>query len=220
MKAYKTVGTILKTDISATKIISKKNAQNIQAILGIDPGLANLGLGVIYFDSQQKITPIEIGKRKKELIFTNESIGETIQKYSYLLFKIKANRCTSEKLFFIFESLCEILETYKPTHIIVEDAFVGINKNSALKLGLARGAILSAIGKYKIPFTTVSPKQIKMEITGKGDAQKEDIQASFSKLLRNWPEEMQFDSSDALAGAFWGVKWLQHKKLESEIKIE
>lgn len=218
MKAFKTVGTILKNDpifCNNTKTKSKKknaieNPTNLsqvgEIIIGIDPGLQNLGIGIIALKPNALIESTTIGKRKFKEIFEPEKMATAIAGYQYALLRIKPNRLIQDKLFFIFETMSALFEEYKPKMIIVEDAFIGINKNSGLKLGLARGAILTAIGKHNLAFETLPPKQIKMEVSSNGAAQKEDIQDALAKLLPNWPKEMKFDSSDAIAAAFCGIK--------------
>ena len=198
MKALKTVGTTLKN--TALKCTGS------EIIIGIDPGLAHLGIGIISLNNNE--LEYEIGKKEKK-IFKSELTAKLIDGYEYILLKIKQNRKIEEKLEFIFDALNEVIKEYNPKLMIVEDAFVGVNKNSALKLGIVRGCILTAIGKNKIPFETVSPRQIKMEITTSGAAQKEEIQETFSKILPNWPKEIKFDCSDAIAAAFCGIKHIK-----------
>jgi len=180
-------------------------------IIGIDPGLQNLGIGIIHLVKNPIIEPSLIGKRVKKEVFEPAKMAEFVASYQYALIKINPTRSLHEKLFFIFEKMCEIFELYSPKLVILEDAFIGINKNSGLKLGLARGAILTAIGKFSINFETLPPKQIKAEVTCKGTAEKHEIQASLAKLLPNLPSKMPFDSSDALAAALCGIKFFRNK---------
>lgn len=188
----------------------EKVNQNITTIIGIDPGLKNLGIGIIKIDISKIGEASIIGKKKKITIFEPPALARCVVEYAHLLLKIKQARKIEEKLWFIFETLDNLFQEHIPNLVIVEDAFVGINKNSALKLGLARGCILSVVGKHGTMFQTLAPKLIKAELTGNGAAQKEDIQTTFHQLLKNWPENMQFDSSDALAAAFCGIKILHH----------
>lgn len=191
----KSIGTLVGNQI-------ERNIQN-KIIIGIDPGLKFLGIGIIEIDPQIFIT---IEKDHKEQIKA-ESLIPLITQYTHLLLKIKTNKGTPEKLHFIYETLDKIIEKHTPDLIIVEDSFVGINKNSAIKLGLARGSILTVIGKHKVRIENIAPKRIKMEVTQRGDAQKEDIEQFFEKNLENWKNNEKLDSTDALAASFCGIKY-------------
>ncbi len=203
MKAQSPVGTILKNEVL------EKNPKNSITIIGIDPGLQNLGIGIIQLATNKKIKTqeIPITKKRSKTYYTPSEIAKCIHGYSCMTIKLK-QRELDERLYYIYEQICIIFEEHQPTLVIVEDSFVGINKNSALKLGLARGCILTALGKYKIAHETIAAKQIKMEVMNKGDAKKEDIYALFEKILPKW-SKTSLDSSDALAGAMCGIKILQ-----------
>lgn len=203
MKAYKPVGTILKNEV-----FSKKQP-NAEVIIGIDPGLQNLGIGII------KIKPNSIVNariHKKKTLFDPANIAQNIVSYSYMLIKFKPGRNLEAKLAFAFENISKLFEELEPKLLVIEDAFVGINKNSALKLGIMRGCILTIAGLHKVECETMPPAQIKMLVTGNGAAQKEDIRAIFADFLPNWSKidyhNIPLDSSDALAAAFCGIKSL------------
>ncbi len=181
---------------------SAKKQKITKTIIGIDPGLQNFGIGIIYLNKNE----IEKAIVKKKIIYDIKERIKNISNYSLILIKLKQTALIEEKLAFIYDYLINLIETVKPDLIVVEDVFVGLNKNSGLKLGIIRGCILTAIGKTKSCFETISPKQIKMEITKRGDAEKEDIQNIFKENLKNWPDEVKFDSSDALAAAICGIR--------------
>jgi crossover junction endodeoxyribonuclease RuvC len=179
MKTRKPVGIILREKILESTIETR-------TIIGIDPGIKNLGIGIININN-------------------DASKFEQIKGYGYVVFKIKQKRLIEEKLLFIFDNLCKIFDEEKPALIVVEDGFVGINKNSGLKLGIVRGAIFTAVGRCQIPLQTITPTEIKMHITNRGNAQKEEIQSILEKHLLNWPKDMPLDASDAIAAAICGV---------------
>lgn len=176
--------------------------QHNKIIMGIDPGLQFLGIGIIEIDPQI-FTTIEINKKKQ--IYA-KSLLPLITQYTHYFLKIKQNRETSEKLYFIHRSIDDLITQYQPDSIIIEDSFVGFNKSSSIKIGLSRGSILSAIGKHAKTAEIIAPKQIKMEITQKGTATKEEIEIFFEQNLENWQHSEKLDSSDALAAAFCGIK--------------
>ena len=218
MKTHKRAGTITKNQIKTNGLITnelmiKNNKCDI--IIGIDPGLQNLGIGIIQIEKNGTIITetVAITKKKSKTLYHVHEIAKCLSAYECITIKMRVASTIEERLYYAFEQLSILFENYQPKLIMVENAFVGVNKNSALKLGMARGCIFTAIGKYKLTAHTISPKQIKMEITGKGDAKKEDIPQMFEKILPNW-ENNTLDSSDALAAAFCGVKLLYEDKTD------
>lgn len=153
-------------------------------IIGIDPGLKNLGIGVISVNSYHQM-----------------------MNYSGILIKIKQDRTIEQKLSYIYEEICKIIECVKPDLIMSEDAFVGMNKGSALKLGYTRGVIFAAIGKYEIKLKTLSPKAVKMQVSGKGDCSKEDLQEKLKKIFTGFDIE-SLDVVDAISCAICGLDYL------------
>lgn len=204
MKAHKTSGTTLKHDALT------KSKTKITTIIGIDPGLQKLGIGILQLKDSKPIAPdiIQVTKKRTKLHFCPKNIAKSIAGYSTITLNLKQNHTLDARLYYIFEELSKIFEQHQPCLVMVEDAFVGINKNSALKLGLARGSILTAIGKHRLKYQAIPPKQIKMEVAGNGAAQKEEIDALFHTLLPKWKNNTSLDAADALAAAFCGVKLL------------
>lgn len=215
MKAPKQSGTILRNDVIIKKSkVAKIKKEDLYTIIGIDPGLQHLGVGIISIEKNKIIKPEikQITKKKFKKHYNPTTIAKYIIGYSSIIIKLKQNHEIDRRLHYIFETLSALFVEHGPDLIIVEDAFVGLNKNSALKLGLARGAILTAIGGNKIPYQTIPPKQIKMEITGNGCAMKEEILELLESLLPHWNKNLDktssHDASDAMAAAFCGIKFI------------
>lgn len=206
MKAQSPAGTILKNDNL------KKSPKDTLTIIGIDPGLQNLGIGIIQISCKKQIKTqeIPITKKRSKTYYPPHEIAKCLLGYSCITFKLKQTRTLETRLYYIYENLCQLIEEHQPNLVIVEDAFVGINKNAAMKLGLSRGCILTVLGRYKTKYIAIPPKRIKMEFANNGAAQKEEIYDIFSKVLKKW-SRTSLDSSDALAAAFCGVKWLNTK---------
>jgi len=141
-------------------------------ILGIDPGSRLTGYGII---------------------------EETFRGYSYIVSgSIRVNEdYFPDRLKQIFKSLLEIVEQYQPEQMAVEQVFMHINADSALKLGQARGAAICAVQAAGLPVFEYSAKQVKQAVVGKGNAQKLQVQ-HMVKILLNIQGEMQIDASDAL----------------------
>jgi len=142
-------------------------------ILGIDPGSRITGYGIIEIDGQ-------------------------IQRYITSGCIRTQSKAIPGRLHEIHQGLQEILTTHNPTEAAIEQVFVKINVNSALKLGQARGAAIVAIAEKKIPIAEYAARKVKQSIVGTGSASKEQIQHMVRHLL-NLNGTPQVDAADALA---------------------
>lgn len=148
-----------------------------RVILGVDPGTAIMGYGVI----------LEKGN-KMELL----SLGVVRMDHLDDHF-LKLQR--------IFEKTIGLLETYQPDVLAIEAPFYGKNIQVMLKLGRAQGIAMAAALSKNIPVTEYAPRKIKQSITGKGTASKEQVAAMLQRLL-NFKETPEFlDATDGLAVA-------------------
>ncbi len=159
-------------------IFAKKELLKTEKIiLGIDPGTTIMGFGII------KV----IGK-KMEFIQMNELL---LSKYNDHYLKLKL----------IFERTIELIDTYHPDEIALEAPFFGKNVQSMLKLGRAQGVAMAAGLSREIPVTEYAPKKIKMAITGKGTASKEQVALMLKALLNLKELPKNLDATDGLAAA-------------------
>jgi len=145
-------------------------------ILGIDPGSIRTGFGVINVCGNT-YTHIENG-----LIAPPKGME----------FK--------ERVAFIFRGVSETIEEFRPDYLSLEDIFISVNAQSALKLGHIRGAVISASVVHGVPVFEYSPTRVKQSITGNGRAEKFQIQ-EMVKILLKLKEVPQEDAADALAVA-------------------
>jgi len=145
-----------------------------QTILGIDPGTNIMGYGVIIFKNN-KLSLVSMGALK----FTSQ--GDQ-------LLRLKN----------IFDSVVDIIEKYNPDNMAIESPFFGKNVQSMLKLGRAQGVAIAAAMFKNIPVFEYSPRKVKMAITGKGSASKEQVAAMLHHLIPFDNEQKQLDASDAL----------------------
>ncbi|WP_293312703.1 crossover junction endodeoxyribonuclease RuvC, partial [Pedobacter sp. UBA5917] len=153
------------------------NEKKERVIMGIDPGTAVMGYGVI----------LEKGN-KTELI----SLG--VVKMTHLDDPFL-------KLQRIFEKTVVLMEQYKPDVLAIEAPFYGKNIQVLLKLGRAQGIAIAAALSRNVPVTEYSPRKIKQSITGSGNATKEQVAAMLQRLL-NFKETPEFlDATDGLAVA-------------------
>ena len=103
----------------------------------------------------------------------------------------------------IFLGIKEILENNLIDIVVIERAFMRPdrpNPDAAIKLGTARGAIISAVGIQEIPIIDYSPNQIKKTVVGQGHASKDQVSFMVQRLLK-LNKAPQADAADALAGA-------------------
>lgn len=101
----------------------------------------------------------------------------------------------------IFERTLGLISEYRPDELAIESPFYGKNVQSMLKLGRAQGAAISA-GLYRdLPIFEYAPRKIKMAITGRGNASKEQVAGILQKILgiREMPKNL--DATDGLAAA-------------------
>ena len=108
----------------------------------------------------------------------------------------------------IFSSLVEIIETYHPEEMSIEDIFFAKNVKSALKIGHARGAALVAAVQGGVKVFEYTPLQIKQSVVGYGRATKEQVRAMV-KLLLKLDIQFSLDTADALAVAICHHNWVR-----------
>lgn len=148
-----------------------------RVILGIDPGTAIMGYGVI-LEKGSKMELITMG------IVRMDHLDDHF---------LKLQR--------IFEKTMVLLEEYKPDALAIEAPFYGKNIQVMLKLGRAQGIAMAAALSKNIPVSEYAPRKIKQSITGKGTATKEQVAAMLQRLL-NFNETPEFlDATDGLAVA-------------------
>jgi len=144
-------------------------------ILGIDPGTNLLGYGVILVD-------------KKSVHYVDMGVLDMRKEKDHFL---KLNR--------IFEGVGQIMDRYAPDDMAIEAPFYGKNVQSMLKLGRAQGAAIAAAIHRQIPVFEYAPRKVKMAITGRGDASKEQVKLLMEKTLHQSFDAKFLDASDALA---------------------
>lgn len=168
-------------------------------ILGIDPGTATTGYGVI------KIPDDILGRE----------FNYDIELITYGNISTPKERLMQDRLLQIHRELNSIIEKYKPEQVISEMLFFGANTRTAIMVGQARGVVMLSAAKYKLPFTDYTGPQIKLMVAGSGRADKKQVQESVRKWLgKNGRKRAQFgklkgghidDAIDALAIAICHV---------------
>lgn len=97
------------------------------------------------------------------------------------------------------DELEKLIEEYKPDAIALETLFFARNTTSALKVAEARGMILALAGKLHIPVIEHSPQEVKMAVTGYGNAKKEEVIAMTKRLIPGISPKALDDEYDAVA---------------------
>lgn len=169
-------------------------------ILGIDPGTARLGFGLIEVRTN--------GSAVKSLHFVEAGCLET-----------KMETPMAERLLFLQNEIGKILLKHKPDIMAIEQLFFGINAKTAIAVGQARGVILAEAARYKIPTVDYQGLSVKFALTGFGRSDKKQIQESVRKHLRMKKIVKPDDAADGLALAITHhIKSSSTSKSKSESK--
>ena len=144
-------------------------------ILGIDPGLARMGWGVI---------EEERGKAR----VVGYGCLETLKSTAH-----------SERLAAVHQELARLIKKYNPDRVAVEKLFFSKNVKTALAVGEARGVVLMTCAKLQVPCLEISPKEVKQALTGYGHADKQQMQRMVQLILKLKETPKPDDAADALA---------------------
>lgn len=145
-------------------------------ILGIDPGLATLGFGVIEKDARGNCRAIDCG-----VVTTPKDEGLPV------------------RLAMLEEGLCKILDKYKPDEIAMEELFFSKNITTGIAVAHARGVALLMCVKRCGRLFEYTPMQIKQALTGYGRADKKQMQSVVTSILKLKAVPKPDDAADALA---------------------
>ncbi len=146
-------------------------------ILGIDPGSQRTGVGIIDVDATGRTVHVH----HQPLMLLGE--GDFAGRLKRLLLGLAA-----------------IIEEFRPDEVAIEQVFMSRNPDSALKLGQARGAAISAVVLRDLPVHEYAASEIKLAVVGKGGADKVQVQHMVGVML-NLKGKLQADAADALAVA-------------------
>ncbi|MCL2137237.1 MAG: crossover junction endodeoxyribonuclease RuvC [Coriobacteriia bacterium] len=146
-------------------------------ILGIDPGLANTGWGIV------------------------ESAHGANRALAYGHISTAADLSRPERLALIHQGIVEVITRYRPREAAIEAVFFSTNAKSALSIGEVRGVVMLAAAVQQIPVDEYSATQIKQTIVGVGRADKSQVQFMVQAILKLDHRPQPDHSSDALAVA-------------------
>lgn len=145
-------------------------------ILGIDPGLRQTGWGLI------------------------DVTGPRLAHVAHGVVKAPVDAPLGQRLAYIFSAVSSLVIEHQPTYAGVEETLVNVNARAALKLGQARGAVMTALAREGLDIGEYAPRKIKLSVVGTGTADKKQVQFMVARLLPR-AGKMSEDAADALACA-------------------
>lgn len=162
-------------------------------IIGIDPGLRNMGWGVI------------------------EVAGSRLAYVASGLLHSNAKAPLAQRLCELHEGLCAVIQRHAPAEAAVEETFINRDPQSALKLGQARGIALVVPALAGLPVSEYAANLIKKTVVGSGHAEKAQI-AMMVKVLLPRSEAQSADAADALAVAITHAQHRLARKFIAEVE--
>jgi crossover junction endodeoxyribonuclease RuvC len=157
-------------------------------ILGLDPGLAILGFGVIEVTEAQGRIPAGAG-------VVDFGVIET-----------PAHTPVGDRLCTIYDDLHSLLTQFKPNLVVIEKFFFYRMGNTIL-VAQARGVVMLVLAQHQLPFLEFTPAQVKQALTGYGNADKAEVQEAVARELDLDRIPRPDDAADALALAL--AAWFQ-----------
>ncbi|MGH2538429.1 MAG: crossover junction endodeoxyribonuclease RuvC [Candidatus Promineifilaceae bacterium] len=158
-------------------------------ILGLDPGTATVGYGII-----------------------EERDGSPAVVHYGAIQTRPADGRAGRRLQLIYQALNALLAEYRPDEAAIEELFFGRNITTAIGVGQARGVLLLALENAAIPVGEYSPPQIKEAVSGYGNASKEQVQFMVAQLLGLEAPPRPDDAADGLAVA---LTHFQRRRVEA-----
>jgi crossover junction endodeoxyribonuclease RuvC len=146
-------------------------------VLGIDPGLATTGYGLVSGD------------------------GQRLSIVDYGVVRTPPHTETAQRLLMLHAALGQLIERHRPDAAAVEELFFSTNARTAMAVGQARGVVLLRLAQAELKVAEYTPMQVKQAVTGYGGADKVQVQEMVRLLLRLSELPSPDDASDALAVA-------------------
>ena len=173
-------------------LVISRREREILIVVGIDPGLANLGIGVV---REQGVTPHYV--------------------YAELV-KTSSESSSPQRLAMIYKSVKSVLELHKPDALAIEAQFFQLQPGTAFKVGEAVGVVLLACAQLEIPVFEYSPKEVKAAVVGTGTASKDQIMFMVRAVLQLPKTPSSNHAADALALA---LTHLANRRIRTQMGI-
>lgn len=175
---------------------SSRSLEDDIVILGIDPGLANTGWGVIV------------------------QRGSLCRPLAYGCISTTADQDLALRLKGIHDRMAAVVERYRPAEVGVESVYFGVNSQSAFATGQARGAALVATAEASLLTGEYTPMQIKQSVVGTGAADKHQVQYMVRAMLELSQDIKPDHASDALAAAICHAHMRRGRMLEERVAAQ
>jgi crossover junction endodeoxyribonuclease RuvC len=146
-------------------------------VLGIDPGTADTGFGVV------------------------QGVGSRLRALDSGVIKTRAGVAAELRLAEIHGRVAELLDRHRPESLAIEGLYFGVNTRTAFAVGQARGVTLLAAGQRNVPVRTYTPQQVKGAVCGHGGAAKDQVGRMVTRLLGLAEPPGSDHAADALAVA-------------------
>ncbi len=171
-------------------------------ILGLDPGLAIVGFGVIECPevSTQLLT---VAERRNQIVPTT-----SVKMLDFGIVQTTAKTPIGKRLVTIYEDLHTVFQEFKPDLVAVEQLFF-YRMSSTIKVAQARGVLMLVLAQHDLPYLEFTPAQIKQALTGYGNADKLEVQEAVARELGLDKIPKPDDAADALAVAITAWFYLQ-----------
>jgi crossover junction endodeoxyribonuclease RuvC len=166
-------------------------------VLGIDPGTAVTGYGVVHGERMQTPRLIECG-----------------------IIRTHAHDPLANRLKEIHDGIVELIQRHRPDAMAIEDVFYARNVRTTVVLGHARGVVLLAAANASLLIAEYPPAEIKKAVVGTGAATKEQVQFMVTRLLRLKTPPQPADASDGVAAALAYVLRMGTPSMDSENVIQ
>ncbi len=161
-------------------------------ILGIDPGIALVGFGIV------DVLP------KGDIV---------AGKYGHI--STESGVPVPDRLKILYDDTCTIIREYRPDVVAVEELFFNKNAKTAITAAQARGVLILAAVNCGVPVAEYTPLQVKQAVAGYGRATKQQVQAMVTRLLRLKEIPKPDDTADALAIAICHANSMEMEKRKS-----
>lgn len=159
-------------------------------VLGIDPGMATTGYGVLHEHSDGNL--------------------ETI---TYGVLTTPADMPFPARLVSLYRQMVGLIEVYQPDGVAIEELFFGKNVTTGIKVAQARGVLILAAAQAHLPIREYQPNAAKMSITGYGGADKRQMQEMMRQLLNLAEIPRPDDAADGLALAYADLQSTRFQRL-------
>lgn len=159
-------------------------------VLGIDPGTATIGYGLVRELNDGSLQPVKHG-----------------------VIRTSSKDPMWERLRIIHDELSEIISTYQPDRAGIEELFFARNVTTAITVAQGRGVLLLALAEAKLPIAEYKPNEVKQSMTGYGSADKSQMQEMTRALLGLDELPRPDDAADALAVAITDIHSMRYNSL-------